>query len=81
MHSNDQYLLVIGTVEDADPAAFGKAACSAPEKIMFKFLGTWLLEAEDLAAFWIDPGHDVTYGAVFSGSVHALEYQEQRLAV
>jgi hypothetical protein len=48
---------------------------------MFKLLGAWLLEAEDLAAFWIDPGHDMTYGSVFSGSIHALENQEQRLAM
>ena len=48
---------------------------------MFKLLGAWLLEAEDLAAFRIDPGHDVAYGSVFSGSIHALEYQEQRLAM
>jgi len=81
VHSNDQYLLVIGTVEDADPAAFGKTASGSPEKIMFKLLGAWLLEAEDLAGFRIDPGHDVAYGSVFSCSIHALEYQEQRLAM
>jgi len=81
VHSNNEHLFVIGTVEDADPAAFGKAASGAPEKIMFKLLGAWLLEAEDLAAFRIDPGHDVAYGSVFSGSIHALEYQEQRLAM
>ena len=81
MHADDQHLLVIGTVEDADPAAFGKAASGAPKKIMFKLLGAWLLEAEDLAAFRIDPGHDVTYGAVFYGSIHALEYQKHRFAV
>ena len=81
VHSNDEHLLVIGTVEDADPAALGKAASGAPEEIMFKFLGAWLLEAENLATFRIDAGHDVTYGSVFSGSIHALEYQEQCLAM
>ena len=48
---------------------------------MFKLLGAWLLEAEDLAGFRIDPGHDVAYGSVFSCSIHALEYHEQRLAM
>src|ERR1035438_148232 len=81
VHSNNEHLFVIGTVEDADPAAFGKAASCAPEEIMFKLLGAWLLEAEDLAAFRIDPGHNVAYGSVFSGSIHALEYQEHRFAV
>ena len=80
-HSNDENLLVIEAVEDVDPSAFGKAESGAPVKIMFKLLGTWLLEAKDLAAFRIDSRHDVAYGTVFSGSIHALEYQEQRLAV
>jgi hypothetical protein len=68
-------------LKNADPSAFGKTACGTAEKIMFKLLGAWLLEAEDLAGFRIDPGHDVAYGSVFSCSIHALEYQEQRLAM
>jgi hypothetical protein len=55
MHSNDQHFLVIRAVEDADPSAFGKAARGAPEKIVIELFCTGLLEAEDLAAFWIDP--------------------------
>jgi hypothetical protein len=74
VHSNDEHLLVVGTVEDADPSAFGKAASGAPEKIMFKLLGAWVLEAEDLATFRTDPGYDMAYGSVFSGSIDALEY-------
>ena len=80
MHSNDQHFLVIGTVEDADPAALGKAACRAPEKIMLQLFGAGLFEAEDLAALRIDAGHDVPDGAVFAGAVHALEDQQQRIA-
>src|ERR1035441_10932424 len=63
MHSNDQHFLVIGTVEDADPAALGKAACRAPEKVMFEFFGARLFGAENFAAFRIDAGHDVPDGA------------------
>src|ERR1035438_3012432 len=81
MYSNDQHLLVIGTVEDADPAAFWQAARGAPEKIVFKLFGTWLLEAEDLAALRIYPGHHVPYDAVFAGSVHTLKNQQQRILV
>ena len=51
MHANDQHFLIIGTIEDADPAAFRKAACRAPEKIMFQLFGARLFEAENLAAF------------------------------
>jgi hypothetical protein len=70
MHANDQHLLVIGTIEDADPPAFGKAARRAPEKIMFQFFGARLFETENLAALRIDPGHDVPDGAVLAGGVH-----------
>ena len=81
MHANDQHFLVIRAVEDADPAALGKAARGAPEKIVIELFGARLLETENLAAFRIDPGHDVPDGAVLAGAVHALEDQQQRIAV
>ena len=81
MHANDEHLLVVGTIEDADPPAFGQTSGRAPEKIMVQFLGAGLLEAEYLAALRIDPGHDVPDGAVLAGSVHALKNQQQRMAV
>src|ERR1019366_4034720 len=81
MHANNQHFLVIRTVEDADPAAFRKSARSAPKKIMFQLFGTGLFETEDVAAFRIDPGHDVTDGAILAGTVHTLENQQQRISV
>ena len=73
MHANHQHFLVIGTIKDADAAAFGKAAGGAPEKIVFELFGARLLEAEYLATFRIDPGHDVPDGAILSGGIHPLE--------
>ena len=61
--------------------AFGKPARRAPEKIVFQFLGARLLETGNLAAFRIDPGHDVPDGAVLAGSVHPLKNQQQCIAV
>ena len=81
MHPNDQHLLVVGTIEDADPPAFRQTAGRAPEKIVFQFLGARLFETENLAALRIDPGHDVPDGAVLAGSVHPLKNQQQRIAV
>jgi hypothetical protein len=81
MHSNDQHFLVIGTVEDADAPALGKAARCAPKEIMFKLLGARLFKAEDLAAFRIHPGHDVPNGAIFASSVHSLKDQQQGILV
>ena len=81
MHWNDQNFLVIGTVEDADPAALGKAARRAPEKVMLQIFGARMLKTEDLAAFRIDAGHDVPDDAVFAGSIHPLKDQQQRVLV
>jgi len=73
MHPNDQYVFVIRAIEDAYTPAFGKPACGAPKKIMFQFLGTRLFEAENLAPFRIDPGHNVPDGAVLAGGVQSLK--------
>jgi hypothetical protein len=53
MHANDEHLLVIGTIEDADPPAFRQPAGRAPEKIVLQFFGARLFETENLAALRI----------------------------
>ena len=53
----------------------------APEEIVIEFFGAGLLETENLATLWIDAGHDVPNGAIFAGTVHALEDQQQRIVV
>src|ERR1035437_7130452 len=70
---DDEHFFVVRTIEDADAAALGQTARSAPEEIMFQFFGAGLLEAEEFASLRIDPGHDVPDGAVLAGGVHALE--------
>ena len=81
MHANDEHLLIVGTIEDADPPAFRQTAGRAPKKIVLQFLGTRLLETENLAALRINPGHDVPDGAILACSVHPLKNQQQRIAV
>ena len=81
MDPNDEHLLVVGTVEDPDPPALGKPGCRAPEKVVLELLGARLLEAEDLTALRIDPGHDVPDRTVLAGRVHPLEDQQERISV
>ena len=76
MHADDQHLLVIGSVEDADPPAFRQIAGGAPEKIVLQFRGAGMLEAEYLAALRIDAGHHVLDGAILSGRIHRLKNQQ-----
>ena len=54
MHADDQHLLVIGAVEDADAAALRQVARGAPEEIVLQFARARMLEAEHLAALRID---------------------------
>ncbi len=81
MHPHDQHFLVVGAVEDADASAFRQIAGGAPQKVMLQFGGAGMLEAENLAALRVDPGHHVLDGAVLSGRIHGLEYQQDGMAV
>jgi hypothetical protein len=81
VHADDQHLLVIGSIEDADPPAFRQIARGAPEKIVLQFRGTWMLEAEYLAALRIDPGHHVLDGAILSGRIEGLKNQQNRVVI
>lgn len=81
MYAGDDHLFVIGAIEDADPATLGQAAGGAPEKIVVQLFRTRLLEAEDLAAFRVDAGHDVPDSPVFSAGIHALKDQQERITV
>ena len=81
MHADDQHLLVIGAVEDADAAALRQRLRGAPEKIVVQFGRARVLEAEHLAALRIDARHHVADGAVLAGGVHGLKDQQQGIAV
>ena len=41
MHAGDQHLLVVGSVEDADPPAFRQITGGAPEKVVLQFGRRW----------------------------------------
>src|SRR3989442_4326861 len=81
MYTDDEYLLVIRPVEDADPAAFWETQCRTPKKIVIQFRGAGMFEAEDLAALGIDARHHMANDAVFAGGIHSLKYQQQGVPI
>src|SRR6266487_3292986 len=72
MHTNDEYLLVVGTVEDADAAALWQPLHRPPEVIVIEFFLRRALERIDLSALRIQTAHHVLDGAVLSCGGHSL---------
>ena len=71
--------LVVGTIEDADPATFRQRRPVPLQPAVFHLLESRAREVGHPKALRIDAGGDVLDRAVFAGGVHALEHQQQRL--
>src|SRR3984885_13627980 len=81
MHPDDEHLLVVGAVEDADPAPPGQSALVPPEEIVVQLLGGGLFEGTDLHRLRVDAAHHVLDGAVLAGRVESLQHQEHAVRV
>ena len=78
---DDEHVLIVRAVEDADASAFGQGLHVAPEEVVVEFFGRGFFKAEDLTALGVHAGHDVADGSVFAGGVHCLEDQQQRMRI
>ena len=78
---DDEDLLVVGAVEDADVAALGQLLRVAPQVVVVEVLGRGDLEAADLDALGVDAAHDVADRAVLAGGVHRLEDHDDAVGV
>jgi len=81
MDADDQNLFIIGSIENADPTALRQIASRSPEKIMLRFGGAGMFEAEDLATLGVHAGHHVADGSVLSRRVHRLKNQQDGVTV
>ena len=81
MHADDEHLLIIGAIVNADAPTFRQAAGRAPEKVVFQVLGARVFEAKNLAALRVDAGQDVLDGAILAGGVHRLKNQQNGVLV
>jgi len=80
MHPDNEHLLIVGTIEDADPASLRQAGSCAKENHAAVF-GAGLFETEDLTTWGFDSRQDVPDGAVLPGGVHPLEDEQQRIVI
>ena len=81
MYADNEYLFVLTAIEYADAPALGQTARSAPQKIVIQIHFGRLFEIEDLATRRIYATHYGPNRAVFAARVHALENDEQGVAV
>src|SRR4051794_18887698 len=81
MDADDERLLVVGAVEDADHAARRERDRRAPQEVVVELLHRGDLEARHLDALRVDPAHDVLDRAVLPGRVEGLDDDEQRRPV
>jgi len=76
MDPDHEHLLVVGPVEDADPAPPGQGALVPPQEVVVQLLGRGLLEGPDLHRLRVDPAHHVLDRAVLARGVDSLQHQE-----
>ena len=76
MHPDDEHLLVMGAVEDADLAASGEAPRVAPEEVVVELLGRGHLEAVHRDALGVHAAHHVADRPVLAGRVERLQHHQ-----
>ena len=81
VHTDNEHLLIVRPVEDADAATLRQALLAAPQVVVIKIFQGGLLERVHLAPLRVHPRHDVADGAILAGGVHRLEQQQQGVAV
>ena len=81
VNANDKYFFVLAPIKNSNAPTLRQTACSAPKKVMVKFLAGRPLETEDLTTGRVNALHDRSDRAVLAGSIHRLEYDQQRVAI
>jgi hypothetical protein len=81
VHPDDQHVLVVAAVEDADHPLGRKGLPDPPQEILLRLLVGRLLERRDPESLRVDQPHRVSQGPALARGVHALEHQEGRPAV
>ena len=78
MDPDDEYVLIVRTVEDTNPPAFGYRSGISPKEVMVELLGRGMLEAVDLAALRVNARHHMLDRPVLTRGIHRLKNNENR---
>ena len=81
VHPDDQHLLVVRPVEDADLTARGQPPRVPPQVVVAQFFGGRRLEAGHRDALWVHPAHHVLDRAVLAPGVQGLQHDQDPVDV
>ncbi len=79
--ADDQHVLVVRAVEEADHAQRRRMLVNAPQEVVVEFFGGRHFEGSYLDALRVDAAHDVANGAVLAAGVHRLQDDQQGVLV
>jgi hypothetical protein len=77
VYPDDEDVLVVRAVEDADLAGPRQGLRDPPQEVVAALLGRWRLEPSDLRPLRVEPADHMDDGAVLPAGVHALEHEQQ----
>ena len=81
MDRQRNHLLVVGTVEDADPPSLRERFADAPQEVVIELLARGLPEGDDLNSLRVHAGHHVLDRRVLAGRIQRLEDDEERVGI
>src|SRR5262245_45090585 len=81
VNADDERLLIVAAVEDADAPALRQRLHRAPQEVMIELFVGRRLERVDLTALRVDAGQDVLDRAVLARRIHGLKDEQHRPAV
>src|SRR6185503_5583461 len=81
MYAYYQHFLIVGAIEDAYSASLRQYFAAAPQEVVVELFGRGLFKRKDLAPLRVDAGHHMLDGAVLSGRVHCLKYEQNCISV
>ncbi len=81
MHPDDEHLLVVRPVEDADLSARREPLLIPPEEVLIELRVRRDLEALDPHPLWVDAAHHVADRPVLSGRIECLKNDQHAMGV
>src|SRR5690554_4661395 len=79
MYTRDQYIFVVGPIENTKFSALGKCYIMAPKIIVPFFTSRWGFKTVNHYPTRIKIFKHLAYQTVFSGSIHSLNANQNRI--